>query len=219
MSIRHHCPPHYTPLEYIEKDETGVQYIDTLFVPNQNTRVVCEFMETKYPSDPTSGYLYAYGSRWIWADRMFSLPISPNRIDNIYFAYGTQGRNITLYPLNIRYNSDQNKRNAVLRNGTNIVFSAYFNSQSFTCRFTMFLFNCHSHNTGWGGADTYECIGDGKLRMYYCQIYNNGALIRDYVPMLRSDGKAGLYDLCGSICPLTNTPFYTNAGTGSFLFG
>ena len=39
--------------------------------------------------------------------------------------------------------------------------------------------------------------------------------IRSYIPCVRiSDSKPGMYDLCGSICPLTGTPFYINAGSG-----
>lgn len=46
-------------------------------------------------------------------------------------------------------------------------------------------------------------------RMYYCKIYDNDILVRDFIPAIRdSDGKAGLYDL------VTNQ-FYTNAGTGA----
>lgn len=35
----------------------------------------------------------------------------------------------------------------------------------------------------------------------------------------KSDGVIGMYDLCGSICTLTGTPFYINAGTGTFTTG
>ena len=39
-----------------------------------------------------------------------------------------------------------------------------------------------------------------------------------FVPCIRkSDNKPGLYDLCGSICPLTGNSFYINAGTGEFV--
>lgn len=40
--------------------------------------------------------------------------------------------------------------------------------------------------------------------------------IRSYIPCVRTaDSKPGMYDLCGSICPLTGTPFYINAGAGA----
>ena len=52
--------------------------------------------------------------------------------------------------------------------------------------------------------------GDGfQGKMYYCKIYDNDVLVRDFIPAVRdSDGKAGLYDL------VTNQ-FYTNVGTGA----
>lgn len=45
-----------------------------------------------------------------------------------------------------------------------------------------------------------------------------GEMVRNLIPCVRkSDGKPGMYDLCKSICPLTGTPFYINAGTGEFV--
>lgn len=45
--------------------------------------------------------------------------------------------------------------------------------------------------------------------------------IRSYIPCVRTvDGKPGMYDLCGSVCGLTGTPFYINVGAGAdFLWG
>lgn len=49
--------------------------------------------------------------------------------------------------------------------------------------------------------------------IYFCKLYNNGTLVRDFVPCYRkSDRVAGLYDLA-------NGEFYTNKGTGEFLYG
>ena len=50
--------------------------------------------------------------------------------------------------------------------------------------------------------------------------YNNNQTARLFIPCFRrSDNVIGLYDLCGSICPLTGTPFYINSGTGAFTKG
>lgn len=46
-------------------------------------------------------------------------------------------------------------------------------------------------------------------RMYYCKIYNNDALVRDFIPAVRdSDSKPGFYDL-------VTDQFFVNAGTGA----
>lgn len=68
------------------------------------------------------------------------------------------------------------------------------------------LFKMGDTNDSWfsGSPQT------GKL--YSCQIYDNGSLIRNYVPCINPDGEAGLYDT-------VNSKFYGNAGTGVFFAG
>lgn len=48
--------------------------------------------------------------------------------------------------------------------------------------------------------------------IYSCQIYDNGTLVRDYVPCINPSGEVGLYDLVGG-------KFYGNAGSGVFVTG
>ena len=47
------------------------------------------------------------------------------------------------------------------------------------------------------------------MNLYSCQIYDNGTLVRDFVPCINGSGEVGLYDLVGK-------QFYGNAGTGVF---
>ena len=59
-----------------------------------------------------------------------------------------------------------------------------------------------------------------RQKLFNFKLTDNGTLIRNFIPCYRkSDGVIGLYDLCGSICPLTSTPFYVNSGTGTFTKG
>ena len=52
-----------------------------------------------------------------------------------------------------------------------------------------------------------------KLKIYGCKFYQDGVLIRDFIPCYnKTINKIGLYDLVES-------KFYTNAGTGEFLKG
>ena len=52
-------------------------------------------------------------------------------------------------------------------------------------------------------------------------IYREAGIVQLHlIPCYRkSDGVIGMYDLCGTICPLTGTPFYINEGKGEFLKG
>lgn len=50
------------------------------------------------------------------------------------------------------------------------------------------------------------------MNLYSCQIYDNGTLIRDYIPCQTTAGEIGLWDDANSV-------FYGNAGTGAFSAG
>ena len=64
----------------------------------------------------------------------------------------------------------------------------------------MFLFS--NNNVG-------TAAGFGSFKLYVCQIYDNGTLVRDFLPCINPNGAVGLYDLVGR-------QFYGNAGTGAF---
>ena len=51
-----------------------------------------------------------------------------------------------------------------------------------------------------------------SARLYFCKIYDNGALVRDFIPCKNASGVVGLWDN-------VNGKFYQNAGSGSFIAG
>lgn len=62
-----------------------------------------------------------------------------------------------------------------------------------------------------GNAGNYERMSNCQI--YRSKIWNNGTLIRDFVPAKRnSDDVLGMYDI-------VNDVFYTNAGAGVFIGG
>lgn len=57
-------------------------------------------------------------------------------------------------------------------------------------------------------------------RVFEFVISNENAPIYNATPCYhKTNGIIGLYDTCNSVNPTTNTPFYINAGTGTFLKG
>ena len=65
-----------------------------------------------------------------------------------------------------------------------------------------------------------EYYFNAQCTIYYCKFWINGIILRDFVPCYRkSDNKPGLYDLAGSKCSLTNSPFYIKTGTSEFTVG
>lgn len=51
-----------------------------------------------------------------------------------------------------------------------------------------------------------------EIPIYYCQIYKNGILVRDFVPCSNPQGESGMFDF------VSNT-FFGNAGTGALIVG
>lgn len=65
--------------------------------------------------------------------------------------------------------------------------------------------------TAYGG--TFDSSRISYAKMYYCKMYDDQTLIRDFIPVKRnSDNVLGMYDL-------VNDVFYINSGTGSFISG
>ena len=66
-------------------------------------------------------------------------------------------------------------------------------------------------NSG-SAVDTSSLGNYASMKLYSCKIYNNGTLVRDFVPAKNSSGTIGLYDTVNGAC-------YTNAGSGTFTAG
>ena len=70
------------------------------------------------------------------------------------------------------------------------------------------IFKLGETNNTWYNSSAWQT---GKL--YYYKLYDNGTLIRDFIPVKRiSDNKYGLWDK-------VTKAFYPNAGTGTFTAG
>jgi hypothetical protein len=162
-------PADYTKLDFIETD--GTTYIDTGFKPNNNTRVVFE------------GYNNSTSSIWIFGawkaknDKMFAAAA----LNTYNICYGTEiwaNATMPVGPISI----DMNK-NAYTYNGV----SGTLSEQTFSCDYTMYLFHINAAGT--------VSTGSFNGRIYSVKIYDNGTLVRDFIPAMNASGEAGLYDL------------------------
>lgn len=183
-------PSTYTQVEYIES--SGTQYIDTGFKPNQDTGVDAD-AEFK---TQTSGQ-WLFGSRTSANNNAIGILTYKGKYRFDYNATTKFFDNSASF--DSRFVVSVNKNVSTL-NGTitNTIPYAEFSSGV-----NLFLF---ANNNGGSVAS------NGAAKLYSCQIYDNGTLVRDYIPCLNSDGAAGLYDLVNGV-------FYTNAGTGTFSYG
>ena len=178
-----------TKLEYIQS--TGAQHLDTLFKPNNHTRVVIDFRSTFSTANSPKGLL---GSRNSSDVGMFAFLYS-NRIDP---NYNGVGKSVTVDSLQ-RHVYDFNQ-NSFSVDGAVVSFDAGV----FSPGYNLLLLSVQNYGT----IDNRKAEG----YLYSCQIYDNNTIIRDYIPAKLSDGTVGLYDKLNGL-------LYINAGTGTFEAG
>lgn len=160
-------PAGYTYLDYIETN--GTQYIDTGFILNQDSRVVCEYMY--------KGGNGVYGARNTVQTRNFSMRV----INNAWqFGYGDGVTGSTMTADTTKWHiADQNK-NVLYIDGNLAAEREY---AVFTTPKTMAI-----------GAIKAGSIYYGMGRYRGCQVYDNGVLVRDLIPCKDADGNIGMYD-------------------------
>ncbi len=190
-------PDEYQAVEYLEGTTTSGssgQYIDTGFVPNQDTRVIADFE-----------YTYVDNGRY------FTGSEDANGYKQRY-RFGTSGTNGGTWAIGYnnqivyegvpdteRHVLDFNKNIVSLDN--NVLYE--FSYGSFIGYGNIYIFAINTSGTR----------AQGPEKVYSYKIYDNEVLVRDYVPCYRkSDHVAGLYDK-------VNNVFYTNDGSGTFVVG
>ena len=190
-------PAGFTALDYIES--TGSQYIDTGFKHNQDTRVVMDAQLTSVSSNA-----------WLFEGRNGTGSASSLASKSVFFYYSSTSLWTTDYGgsgdrLNFsgigstdRLSIDYDK-NICTINGQTVTHTA----TTFQSNYNLFLLADNRAGSASGPA---------SAKLYSCQIYDNGTLIRDFAPCINASGEIGLYDK-------VNGAFYGNAGSGEFTGG
>ena len=180
-------PSGYRELAYIKS--SGTQYIDTGFKPNHNTRLVlnCSIINS-------GDTMFVFGSRIGYQNTAFALHIEGGIIKDHYASTVWSSSIID----NGKHTIDKNK-NVTTIDGTRYTHT----TATFQSSYNMQLFALNQS----GSIDSRRV----SMSIYSCKIYDNGILVRDFVPAKRtSDSVVGLYDV-------VNDVFYTNNGTGTFI--
>lgn len=184
-------PAGYTKLQYIQS--SGTQWIDTGFKPNQNTRIKMDCNVIGF----NSGDAFLFGARIASGNTAFCL--AADDANTRWFAlYGNAVQNPTGTCVG-KHSIDFNQ-NVLTLDGKNFTFE----KTTFQSSYNLLLFATITN----GNVDSQR----GKMAVYACQIFDNGNLIRDFVPCIDPSGAVGLYDLTGK-------QFYGNGGTGIFYAG
>lgn len=185
-------------LEYIMS--TGTQFISTGFIPNSNTRVQMELTVL----NGASGYLF--GSVYMNEktaqedpDTYTYLGVSYNN-GTITFGYNQENsKTISVGTSFTKMTVDMNK-NQLTVNGQSVQYDA----SEFKMKNNMALLTY--------SKDGYFQTPSLSAFLHSCKIWNDGVLIRDYIPYQNKLGDVGLWDKVNSV-------FYGNFGTGKFIAG
>ena len=193
-------PGGYYQLEYIES--TGLEYIDTGIIPNQNTGIEVTFSSSSF--DESDLFIFGAGTEsyarsfevYPWSNSSnWSMQYNYGN-DYIFASYTEPGENdiVTI--------SQRKTEISCLVNGTS-VYSGTHVANNFTCPNSLLLFAITRYDA--------PLTSPAHIKMRSCKIYDDTSLIRDLVPA--SNGASiGLYDK-------VTAHFFTNDGGGSFIAG
>lgn len=187
-------PEGYTQVEYIESD--GTQYIDTGYKANQDTRVVFD----AYILQTTTTATGLFGCRQAIGSNGFYIYEQNSDLGEYSDGYGSLRTMDIPLSASARHIIDKNKNITYIDETIAHTYAA----QTFTSPVTLTLFAIQQSK----GVDERMSV----CRLYSCVIYDNGTIVRYYIPCTNASGIAGLYDTVSGV-------FCTNAGTGSFTAG
>ncbi|MCQ2394553.1 MAG: CotH kinase family protein [Kiritimatiellae bacterium] len=186
-------------------------FIDTGFTPNNLTRT---WMDLTVGGSLENWFgAGGDGSEW-WKEKAYSLC---NDGSGVYVGWNADSgtyksaQGLTVLPTGSRYWIELAGgafRYSAYGSGVTNVWTTR-TASTFTCLHTLYLFANHQ-----GKNPDYRFKSGNNVTFHACQIFDNGTLVRDFVPVRRtSDGQVGLIDRA------QGDRFYGNVGTSAFVAG
>ena len=192
----------YTPLTCIIG--TGTQYINTLYKFTDNTHKHRFIMRYAKTGTSVNNAAHIFGSSTSSDTFWFNGYTDKNYSYSTQCYIGATGRIVWIYDYTLAImNLDftlQNNTTILVINGTTTTPNY---SSTIVSGANIFLFASSR------GANVSN--QKARMKLYYCKIYENDILIRDFIPVLDSNNVACLYDL-------VSQTFFYNAGTGTFNY-
>lgn len=185
-------PLAYQEVEYLES--SGTQYINTGFLPNENSKMFLDFYPTVKQSKCFAGCRNN--------DTYAKFTISSGKSNRYQYGGLGESGNVVLGDHTVGRHTVSIENGVFTYDGAETIVTAK-EIETLEALYTVYLFACNTK-----GATL-----QSSCRIYSCKIWGNGVLVRDFIPCYRkSDNKVGMYDL-------VTEKLYTNAGTGEFLYG
>lgn len=191
-------PSNYTRCNYIES--TGLEYIQTNIVPNQDTRIIIDF-EVLDVETPKA----VFGARAETAVNVFGLWIESKEGNEGYTHVCPQYGSVQYIEYHILMNPKQRLFIDMYSTGCKVNGNiSNWERSIFSTENTLTLLAINTNNM----VDSRRAIG----RLRSCRVYENGNLTLFLLPVINSNGEVGMYDKVENI-------FYGNSGEGGFIAG
>lgn len=197
-------PSGYTEVEYLENVSPNLAYINTNFAPNENTRVIADLQYVTSSLHPR-----AFGcGKWNSVGYIFNAENGITSSGVWKWKFGSN--NNDWIPTGVA--TDFNRHTVEINNGVLYIDNVQITSTTVST----FQLNDNLGFFGsiYNGTLDGTSVGENMFGKFYSfKIYDNGTLIRDFVPMVRnSDSKAGMYDT-------VNDVFYLSPNGAEFVAG
>ena len=191
-------PSGYAEVEYIQN--TGTSYLNIAFTPNQDTRVLCEMQMT---ANTNYGRLWGAGA---WnAAKGIMIDYTSTSFEIKWLGKTSWNTYSSFQRDFVKHTYDYNK-NYVYIDETLVGSNTYttMTSSDPIGIFTYIGSGRPSQSSYWG-QEHY------KGKMFTFQVYDNGILVRDLVPCVRtSDNEVGAYDIVNDVFYSVPTGYTTD---------
>lgn len=207
----------YTRCEYIQS--SGTQTINTeYFWKTENTEIEADFAVITNASNQS---VWGNEEYYTSSARYFTgVPHGSKGSYSLYIGSGSgTGFSVTLGTrtvIDVATNSSKNV--TIKKDGEQIVSRTYSGTVMTRANAktvgptTGYIFIFSNHNSGTSGTVATGSQMIESMRVYGFRMWDDGKLVRDFVPCYNSSGTAGLLDL-------VEMRFHANAGSGTFSKG
>ena len=199
-------PSAYQEVEYIQSSWT--QYINTGFIPSNTSKIEISMWGWSQ---------YSEFSDLFWARSTWSADASTWKWFHLWYHQISTTTYYWMFWREYNYASGLYANTLSFANWSNhiIEMSSAWIYEDWTSKFTYtnYTFTSPVNWTIFALNDNWTVNSHSAYKLYYCKIWDNWTLVRDFVPCYRKqDSVIWLYDL-------VNDTFYTNSWTGTFSKG
>ena len=194
----------FTNIEYLESN--GMQYIDTGVKPGDDTRVHIDVEMGAMRNQNTGSSVFLFGARDGNQQNSFAIEMfEGGNTSHMRSEYGSSSQSLDCGK------SLENTKVQVILSGDRGYASVspapretiQLASQTFTTSYSIYLFALNDRGTH---------RAESECKIYRCSIYENGNVVRQFIPVLDDNGTPCLYDM-------KEKKFYYNDGMGQFKAG